>query len=125
MGSKEITPRMRALDDGIVAIFRSGCGDLTAEQVRIRLGGMYDIGEVKRKLNQIAARGDLRRTLSLYGLPAPVLIREPFAWRALQPARCPIVPVRAGGRMAPDIGCGPAVCMTSRVSISRGVSDAR
>lgn len=124
--SSHPTERTAELERRIIEVLQRAACALDATEVRRRIGKEYSPGEVGCKLGKMADKDILYRAGSVNTLKgrAPTYAMRPAmvdiakrvrTWTPLRPARQAVIPVREGGRIAPDVSDGVTVVISSRV----------
>lgn len=124
--SSHPTERTAELERRIIEVLQRAACALDATEVRRRIGKDFSPAEVGCKLGKMSDRDILHRAGSVHtqkGRVSTYAMRPTMAdianrartWTPLRPARQAVIPVREGGRIAPDVSDGVTVVMSSRV----------
>lgn len=114
----------KSLETLLRSVFeRHGAGSVSVATLAEVLGGAYSTNVIGMACATLAGQGFLARERTAFGVfyslaqtPVAPTRHETLTaeWRPLQPIRQTVIPVRDGGRVAPDVSDGVYVAMVSR-----------
>ena len=124
-------PTPKNIEAHVLDVLRAATIPLCTLEIQRRLKGSFEVRKIASCIAHLSIKmlidrvGEVPTKKGRYGLyqvtKAPKA-QAAYIWTPLKPMRATVIPVRASGRIAPDVCDGVAVSMDSRVEYQRRVT---
>jgi hypothetical protein len=112
----------------VLDVLRASPIPLCTLEIQRRLKGSFEVRKIASCIAHLSVKMLINRTgemttskgrYGLYQIAKAPKAQAAYVWTPLKPMRATVIPVRASGRIAPDVCDGVAVSMDSRVEYQR------
>ena len=115
----------------VLDVLRASTIPLCTLEIQRRLKGHFEVRKIASCVAHLSMKMLINRTgevttskgrYGLYQIVKAPKAQAAYIWTPLKPMRATVIPVRASGRIAPNVCDGVAVSMDSRVEYQRRAS---